>query len=132
MMATGRFSTRSSGPAAAVAAVGLLWCSAVTAQAPRPLIPERVTLSPAGWAALNAEWLTDDERRQLHVFHGVWDERDLDTPTRRAMAALNAWDFDDPALAERMGNRAHEIGVEVYTWDANARRTAELYAAIAG
>ena len=54
-------------------------------------------------------------------------------PTRHEeLAAALARILDDPDLAARMGERAHEIGAEVYTWDANARRTAELYAAIAG
>ncbi len=57
MMATRRVFTRSSGPAAAVAAVGLVCVTAspVTAQAPRPLIPDRVTLHPSARTALNAE-----------------------------------------------------------------------------
>jgi tetratricopeptide (TPR) repeat protein len=47
-----------------------------------------------------AAWLTDDERAELRVFHGVWDDRDLRTPTLRAQAALNAWRFDDAVFAD--------------------------------
>src|SRR4051812_23451977 len=37
---------------------------------------------------LEASYLTDDERRDLRVFHGVWREDDLNTPQRRAAASL--------------------------------------------
>lgn len=52
-------------------------------------------------------------------------------PTRPGdLADALARVLDDPSRAEEMGRRAHEIGVETYTWDANAARTAELYRAI--
>ena len=65
----------------------------------RPLIPDPPVLMSAVREAISADWLTVDERSSLRVFHGVWDERDLSTPDRAAMVALNAWDFADPALA---------------------------------
>jgi tetratricopeptide (TPR) repeat protein len=84
---------------AAAAAAGLLWSNG-TAQTGPPLVPEHVPLHPSAQAAINAEWLTDAERKWLRVFHGVWDQRDLETPLARATVALNAWRVDDPALAE--------------------------------
>src|SRR5262249_41251918 len=47
-----------------------------------------------------ASYLTDDERRNLRVFHGVWQDDDLSTPQRRATAALIRGAFDDAALSD--------------------------------
>jgi tetratricopeptide (TPR) repeat protein len=69
-------------------------------QAKGPLVPQVVNLDPSAQAAIDADWLTDDERKALRVFHGVWDERDLDTPRARAVVALEAWDLDHPALSD--------------------------------
>jgi len=65
-----------------------------------PLVPSSFTLSEAATGALNAAWLSDEERQFMRVFHGVWDDRDLTTPELRAQVALNAWQFDDPALGD--------------------------------
>jgi tetratricopeptide (TPR) repeat protein len=70
------------------------------AQSEAPLVPQVVNLNPSAQAAIDAEWLTDDERKALRVFHGVWDERDLDSPEARAVVALEAWDLRDPALSD--------------------------------
>jgi tetratricopeptide (TPR) repeat protein len=70
------------------------------AQPERPLVPQLVNLHPSAQAAIDADWLTDEERAALRIFHGVWDERDLNTPLARAVVALEAWDLDDPALAD--------------------------------
>ncbi len=45
-------------------------------------------LSPAVTQRIEAEYLTLEERRDLRVYHGVWMPDDLDTPARRARAAL--------------------------------------------
>ena len=82
--------------AAAVAAGVCIVGSAVAQQ--RPLVPDRAVLRPSAQAAIEAQWLTEEERKDLRVFHGIWDDRDVDSPTRRAAVALNAGDFDDPAL----------------------------------
>jgi tetratricopeptide (TPR) repeat protein len=74
--------------------------AAQPAAADRPLVPQLVDLHPPAQAAIDAHWLTDAERRALRVFHGVWDERDLDTPQARATVALEAWDFDHAALSD--------------------------------
>jgi len=68
-----------------------------------PLVPEVFSLDESVQAAIDAEWLTDAERSELRVRHGVWDDDDLGTPAHRATVALNAgrWDdpiFDDPAV----------------------------------
>jgi tetratricopeptide (TPR) repeat protein len=88
-----------------------------------PLVPDSVALSQVARNAINAPWLTDEERRDLRMFHGVWDERDLDTPEALAVVALNAWDFDDPAFGDE------SVPVEVRA-EAMLRR-GELEAAIA-
>jgi len=74
--------------------------SAIAQQRDTPLVPPSFTLSEAAANAIGAAWLNDDERRDLRVFHGVWDERDLATPATRAAAALNAWQIDDPSLGD--------------------------------
>lgn len=70
------------------------------AQQDRPMVPEGFVLNEAAANAINAAWLTEDERSGMRVFHGVWDDRDLKTPALRAEAALNAWTFNDPALQD--------------------------------
>ena len=37
--------------------------------------------------AISAPYLTEEERADKRVFHGLWYERDLDDPARRARAA---------------------------------------------
>ncbi len=81
-------------------------CAAAIAAAPAfaqqqpPLVPTHVPLQPSARTAITAEWLTDEERKDLRVFHGVWDDRDVDSPLRRAQVALNAWDLDNPVLED--------------------------------
>src|SRR4029077_9385470 len=79
-----------------------LACFATTASARQqaPLVPESFTLDESAAKDLSAAWLTDDERKTMRVFHGVWDDRDLTTPLLNAIVALNAWDFTNPALAD--------------------------------
>src|SRR5438046_1522871 len=49
---------------------------------------------------LEAAYLSEDERKNLRVFHGVWKEEDLDTPQRKAAAALIRGTYDDPSLSD--------------------------------
>jgi len=87
MIVNVRFSTRRP----RTAAIAALVCIASPAMAQQPpLIPDRAVLRPGPQTAIDAEWLTDQERKDLRVFHGVWDDRDIDSPTRRASVALNA------------------------------------------
>ncbi|MCL4222351.1 MAG: hypothetical protein KJZ65_13380 [Phycisphaerales bacterium] len=53
-----------------------------------------VPLSPAVEQRLGAAFLSDEERKCLRVFHGLWEDADLDTPARRAEAALCAGAID--------------------------------------
>lgn len=65
-----------------------------------PLVPESVTLDESARTMIGAEYLTDDERRALRIFHGVWNDSDLTSPAASAIVALNAWDLDHPALSD--------------------------------
>lgn len=57
-----------------------------------------ISLSPAVERALDAGYLTDDERRELRLFHGQWTATDLADPAIAARAALLAGDLNHPAL----------------------------------
>lgn len=59
---------------------------------------EGITLSPAVERALDAVYLTDQERQDLRVFHGQWIDADLADPVLAARAALFAGDLANPAL----------------------------------
>ena len=50
--------------------------------------------------ALGADYLSEAERQDLRVFHGLWRESDLDTPRRRATAALIRGALSDPSLSD--------------------------------
>lgn len=56
-------------------------------------------LSSAVERLLKAPYLTDEERKDRRIFHGVWEEGDLDTPARTARAALLIGAIDDPSLS---------------------------------
>lgn len=66
----------------------------------RQFVPEVVPPAEAVTRALEAAWLTDEERKDLRVAHGLWSQADLDTPRRAARVALDAWDLDAPALRD--------------------------------
>src|SRR5262245_160407 len=59
---------------------------------PAPLAPQQGPASPVDPPAistaverlLKAEYLTEDERKDRRLFHGVWEDGDLDTPARTA------------------------------------------------
>jgi tetratricopeptide (TPR) repeat protein len=53
---------------------------------------------PAVRALLDQVYLTEAERRELRVKHGLWTESDLDTPVLRARAAVMRGDFFDASL----------------------------------
>lgn len=81
-----------------VSVVSLMVAPSAAQEASRPLVPAAFRLSDSASKAIAEDWLKPDERKDLRVFHGVWDERDLDAPSRAAQAALFAWRLDDPAL----------------------------------
>ncbi|MCB9838318.1 MAG: hypothetical protein H6813_03185 [Phycisphaeraceae bacterium] len=68
-----------------------------------PLVPQELTpnLAEPVLRAIEAPYLSDDERADIRVFHGVWLESDLADPNRRARAALDAGVWDDPALRDQ-------------------------------
>ncbi len=70
------------------------------AQQQPPLVPTEVTLNEAVQQAIDAPWLTEEERAALRVFHGVWTEADLTDVEAQAIVALNAWDFNHPSLTD--------------------------------
>lgn len=70
------------------------------AQQQPPLAPTEVTLNEAVQQAIEAPWLTEEERSALRVFHGVWTEADLTAVEAQAIVALNAWDFNHPSLTD--------------------------------
>jgi tetratricopeptide (TPR) repeat protein len=47
---------------------------------------------------LAATYLTDDEKKELRITHGVWSDADLDTPSRRARAAVISGRFRDVSI----------------------------------
>ncbi len=67
---------------------------------PAPPEAPTVELSPAARRAIDSPVLTEEERRDGRIFHGVWSEGDLTTPLRRARAARIAWNLRDPVFAD--------------------------------
>ncbi|MBX3359726.1 MAG: hypothetical protein KF745_15000 [Phycisphaeraceae bacterium] len=65
-------------------------------QAAEPM--ERPSQPAAIRRLLRAEYLTEDELKDLRIFHGLWEPADLDTPARMARAALTSGALDDPSL----------------------------------
>ena len=70
------------------------------AQQGSPLVPDGFDLNESARKALEAEWLTDQERAKLRVRHGVWSEEDLSDPQLAADAALVTWRLDDPVFTD--------------------------------
>ncbi len=68
--------------------------------------PRETTIGPAdppnlsGALAQRLEqpFLTEDEGKDLRIFHGVWRDGDLDTPARAARAAIIRGNWNDAAL----------------------------------
>jgi tetratricopeptide (TPR) repeat protein len=101
MLTHGRTASDRARPAAIAAVLaGATAGTAALGQAGPPLVPEDVPLHPAARTAIDARWLTPQERRRMRVFHGVWDDRDLQDAPARAQVALNAWEFDHGSLAD--------------------------------
>lgn len=77
---------------------------------------EKPDVSESVMRAVAAPYLSDDERADLRVFHGMWTERDIADPRRRAKAALMmaVWDdaslLDDGADAEDRAEAAMQRG----------------------
>ncbi len=73
---------------------------AVVSQAAMAQFVVEPELPRAVRAALEAPALTEAERRELRLRHGLWMPEDLDTPERRAEAALRCWRLDDESLVD--------------------------------
>lgn len=86
------------------AAAGLLAAAAGVALAQGPQQDEGITLSPAVERAIAATYLTEQEQRDLRVFHGQWTDADLADPILAARAALLAGDLSSPALDDPAAN----------------------------
>lgn len=72
---------------------------AVAAQPPRPAADAQPpNLSEAVLQLLEAEHLSEDERRELRLFHGVWLPSDAQSPAARASIALTCGILDDHSL----------------------------------
>lgn len=50
---------------------------------------------------LDTPYLTDAERADIRVRHGIWTEQDLQEAARRARAAITRGAWDDPALSDQ-------------------------------
>ena len=83
---------------------GLLVTGAAHAQDAAPPArradPMVIPRSAASRAALDAKAATPDAMKDLRVRYGAWEQGDLDTPLRAAEAAVWAWRWDEPALAD--------------------------------
>lgn len=111
-MGRGRFGRRRLATAAAAALLPA-WPALAMAQAdelpelepPEPTsagaqVPATPQPLPSVLRAMELEYLTDAERAERRVFHGLWSEGDLEDPALRARAALASGVYDDPAFAD--------------------------------
>ncbi len=77
----------------------LLLAPVVAAQdVPPELSAKAPEIPPNIQRILAPAYLTEDEKKDLRIFHGVWKNEDLDTPARRARASLIVGKLDDPSL----------------------------------
>lgn len=65
-------------------------------EAPQSL-PEP-SVAPALFQASQAPYLSEEEKREIRVAHGLWTPSDLETPLMRARAALAVGAWDDVSL----------------------------------
>ncbi len=97
--------TRAGRVAAAAITLGLLLTQIDPATAQITVDPSAggaptIELSPAARRAIEAPFLTEEERRDKRILHGSWSEEDLTEPTRRAQAALIAGNLLDPVFED--------------------------------
>lgn len=55
-------------------------------------------LSPSVTRLLEADYLSDEDKTALRLFHGIWTPADLATPEHSARAALVSFDLANPTL----------------------------------
>ncbi len=64
------------------------------------LVPRAIAPAPSIERAEKAAFLDEEERRQIRVHHGRWEDGDLVTADERLAAALATWDFALPIAAD--------------------------------
>lgn len=57
------------------------------------------TVAPGLFQAAQAPYLSEEEKREIRVAHGLWTPSDLDDPAARARAALAVGAWDDASLS---------------------------------
>lgn len=62
--------------------------------------PVNIRPAEALLRAVNADYLSDEERRVLRVRHGLWEEEDLVAPSDRAAAALDIGLYSDDVFSD--------------------------------
>ncbi len=72
---------------------------AVPADMPQKKLDDEVEPAPAVKRLLEAPYLSDEERRGVRIFHGVWTPTDVDGPLALAKVSLIAGIFDDEIFA---------------------------------
>lgn len=70
------------------------------------MIPDVAPPAEIVTQAVGEAWLTDEERADLRVRHGIWRDEDLAAPLRAARVALDTWDLRHPSLADPSVPRA--------------------------
>lgn len=86
--------------------LSLLIAPALAAAQPEPAEPTQPEINPQPapdpassiTRLLAAPYLTDQERSQVRLFHGIWKESDLSSPALAAQAALARGDYLDPSF----------------------------------
>jgi tetratricopeptide (TPR) repeat protein len=122
---------RAAGLAAALQVAGLApvhQARAQQIQAPPP--SQGIQLSPLAQRLIEADYLTEEERREKRVFHGVWAPGDLTEAPARARAALAAGVWDDPSLSDE--SVPLEVRAEARLERGDLREAVELIDAEAG
>ncbi|MCA9311352.1 MAG: tetratricopeptide repeat protein [Phycisphaerales bacterium] len=74
-------------------------------------------LSQAALRRMEAPYLTDEERRDLRIFHGLWQADDIDGVAERARVALLVGDFDDASLLDEGAAPEDRAEAAVYRGD---------------
>ncbi|MDA1008646.1 MAG: tetratricopeptide repeat protein [Planctomycetota bacterium] len=93
---------------ARVAGTILLAMTSIPAQA--QIVPKSDAPSNAVVKAMEAPFLTVEERRAMRVAHGLWEQGDLGSVNDRALASTLMWNFDeriDPGALPQLQARAH-------------------------
>jgi len=93
--------TRRAGCAArGLVALALIVCAGLAEVALAQRDSDGPEPAPALKQLIEAPYLSDSERRELRVRHGLWEEGDLATPALAALAALTRGAYDDPSLMD--------------------------------